>query len=131
MQLGHHAWRALMLAAALASPGRAEPTDLIGVWSFDGRQACKGGPAWVLSADGTYAEAMLPDLRAQAWGRWREHEGGILYTRAGPAATLSRSAPMHPLKIIERTPGRIVTVTHNRVRRVMHYCGQPHGDRRQ
>ncbi len=129
MPLMPRLWSAVLLAAALASPSKADatvaPSNLVGVWSLDGRQACKGGPAWVLFADGTYAEAMLPDLRPYALGRWHERDGSILYTRAQPAGSLPRNAPMHPLKIIERTPNRFVAATHDQVRRVMHYCGQP------
>ncbi len=123
-----HACGVVMLGATLIAPAGARASvsaaDFVGVWAFDGRQTCNGGPAWILAADGTYAEAMLPDLRPHAWGLWREKDGMLFYTPA-QLAPPSPAAPMHPLKVIERTSERIVAVTHDRVRRVMHYCGRP------
>lgn len=115
-----------------AGHSQPKPADisLKGVWSLDGRAACKSGPALMLAPDGTYEEAMLPDLRPTGHGRWHLRGSTIFQTRPVPASmTVSARSRMHPFRIVERSSIRIVTVSHQKVRRVMHYCGGFHRDR--
>lgn len=116
-----------IFVATVPVAGNSQPkpadTSLQGVWSFDGRAACKSGPALMLAPDGTYEEAMLPDLRPTGHGRWHLRGRTIFQTRpVPPSMTVSARSRMHPFKIVERSSNRIVTVSHQKVRRVMHYC---------
>lgn len=109
-----------------AGYAQSKPADisLHGLWSFDGRAACKSGPALVLAPDGTYEEAMLPNLRPTGHGRWSLRGSTIFATRPlPPSVAVPARSRMHPFKIVERSTNRVVTVSHHRVRRVMHYCG--------
>lgn len=109
--------------AAGHSQPKLSDISLQGVWSFDGRAACKSGPALMLAPDGTYEEAMLPDLRPTGHGRWHLRGSTIFLTRpVPPSMTVTARSRMHPFRIIERSSSRIVTVSHQKVRRVMHYC---------
>jgi hypothetical protein len=133
MQLRSAHWLraiALMAFAAGASTTSASQAatvqpeaSLVGTWSFDGRQACKSGPAWVFSPDGSYSEVMLPGRTPRGTGGWREQEGSIFYSLAVPSSRTQRQPRLERrMTIIERSPDRIVAVTQQRVRHVMHRC---------
>lgn len=105
-----------------AATAQAE-ASLVGTWSFDGRRACKSGPAWVFSPDGSYSEVMLPDRTSRGIGGWREQGGSIFYSLAVPASRMQRRPRLERrMTIIERSPDRIVAVTQRRVRHVMYRC---------
>lgn len=119
--------------ASLTAPasGAAQPPaqssgvgDLVGTWSFDGTTRCKAGRAWILSADGSYSEVLLPDRRALAKGHWRERGGNLFYSLARPEAQWPHQAPLNKrMRIVERSADRLVAIGGPRVRHVMHRCG--------
>lgn len=118
---------ASLTAPAVGRPQQAPPNpganSLIGIWSFDGRTACRAGPAWIFAADGTYSEVMLPDRRPRAQGRWTERNGTIFYSLAQPGERPRAAGPLSKrMKIIERSPDRLVAIGGRRVRHVMHRC---------
>lgn len=110
-------------AGSVAAPQGSGAESLVGTWSFDGRTRCKTGPAWIFSADGSYSEVMLPDRRPRAKGRWRERGVTIFYSLAVPGELPGRAAPLNKrMKIVERSPDRLVAIGGRRVRHVMHRC---------
>lgn len=118
----------LAVAILLLSPEGAHAQthgSWAGLWSFDGRQPCTVGPGWLLSDDGRYSEVRLPSLRPVAYGRWRSEGDGLFLTKPVADARKSTATALHPVRILERTPQRVVLVTHDRVRRVMHFCRLP------
>ena len=106
-----------------ASNGAGAPS-LVGTWSFDGTARCRSGRAWILSADGTYSEVMLPDLRPLTRGRWNERNGTIVYSLARPGALSHQGGTLSKrMKIVERSANRLIAISNPRVRHVMHRCG--------
>ena len=86
---------AILLAVLVAGPASAQ--SLVGVWSVGEKRACEQGPAWVLFADGLYAEVTLPSGPSSALGLWKDEDKSLAYTHAhmpftGPEvpATMSR-----------------------------------------
>lgn len=129
---GRLVWRGLLpivfagvavLPAALHAGGLTSGgTSLVGTWSFDGRQACRAGPAWILAADGTYSEVILPDRRPRATGRWRERGDTICYSLARSDQSAAAPPLNKRMRILERSPARLVALGGRRVRHVMHRC---------
>lgn len=112
----------LASAGALEASPPGASTSLIGTWSFDARQACRSGPAWVFADDGTYSEIALPDRRPRAHGRWREQDGTIFYSLAQPAGSPVVAPLDKRMRILERSDNRLVALGGRRVRHVMHRC---------
>jgi len=63
-------------------PEKAAAGDLVGVWALGGLEACETGTAWVLMADGLYADVKLPGGTINALGSWRDEGVALGYTHA-------------------------------------------------
>lgn len=110
-------WQASARPGSLAHAG----IRLEGIWAFDGRSGCKSGNAWVFKADGSYSDIMLPDPRARGTGQWILRGNTVLYSLALPEGSVP--GPMTKrMVIVAYSPDRLVAITGQRVRHVMHRC---------
>lgn len=108
---------------APASPAPKPKSDLSGIWSIGETRNCETGQAWLLMADGYYAEVMLPDGAPRAMGRWRDDGAALSYTHSHPPfADRHDVHEMKQLTIEQRTPDRLAMRNYRGTARIFHRC---------
>ncbi len=113
-------WIATVLAM-LAAPSTAG--GLAGVWSIGEMRNCTNGPAWVLFADGHYAEITLPAGPISSVGTWKEEADALAYTHAHlPFAGLDSPGTIRRMSIKARTPERLDLLAPSGRVRSFHRC---------
>jgi hypothetical protein len=111
----------ILLAALVAAPASAG--SLVGVWSVGEKRACDQGPAWVLFADGQYAEVTLPSGPISALGLWKDEETALAYTHAHmPFAGHELPAKMSRMTIEVRAADRLDMRNARGLARTFHRC---------
>lgn len=109
------------LLALLATPVAAE--GLAGVWSIGEARNCVAGPAWVLFADGQYAEVTLPAGPISSVGVWKDEGQALAYTHAHlPFAGLEKPGTMRRMAMTARTADRLDMVSPTGRARAFHRC---------
>ena len=111
----------ILLAALVAAPASAG--SLVGVWSVGEKRACDQGPAWVLFADGQYAEVTLPSGPISALGLWKDEETVLAYTHAHmPFSGHEQPAAMSRMTIEVRAADRLDMRNARGLARTFHRC---------
>ncbi len=106
----------------LASLLIAAAAPLTGLWVVGEAADCSrpGANAWVLMADGLYAETSLPRGPITAVGRWRDGGDRLIYTHAHIPFTAP--APERAMVMNERTEQRLAMTAPSGRKRVFSRC---------
>jgi hypothetical protein len=106
----------------LASLLIAAAAPLAGLWVVGEAADCSkpGTNAWVLMADGIYAETTLPQGPITAVGRWRDGGDRLIYTHAHIPFTAD--APERAMVMTERTDQRLAMTAPSGRKRVFSRC---------
>lgn len=111
----------ILLAVMLTGPASAQ--SLVGVWSVGEKRACERGPAWVLFADGQYAEVTLPSGPISALGLWKDEDQALAFTHAHiPFAGHEVPATMSRMTMETRTAERLDMRNSRGMARSFHRC---------
>jgi hypothetical protein len=113
---------ALLLALA-ATAATATPAPLAGIWAVGEPSACADGNAWVLFADGFYAEVKLPSGPISAMGRWSDAGDALVYSHAHlPFAGHAAALPERRMTFTARTAERFEATAPSGKVRVFSRC---------
>ena len=104
----------MLIAMAAAS--------LAGLWVVGETSDCTrpGANAWVLMADGIYAEATLPQGPITALGRWRDGGDRLIYTHGH--IPFDAAAPERAMTFDNRTDQRLAMTAPSGRKRVFSRC---------
>jgi hypothetical protein len=113
------------LALLLQASAPPAPAPLTGIWAVGEASECQraGANAWVLMADGLYAETTLPQGPITALGRWRDGGDRLFYTHAHiPFEQAASGYPERAMVMTSRTAERLVMQAPSGRQRVFSRC---------
>ena len=115
----------LPMLALLLQAASPAPAPLPGIWAVGEASECSraGANAWVLMADGIYAETTLPQGPITALGRWRDGGDRLFYTHAHiPFEQAASGYPERAMVMVARTAGRLEMQAPSGRKRVFSRC---------
>lgn len=111
----------ISILALASAPLAAAP--LAGVWNVGDTRNCTTGNAWVLLADGHYAEVKLPSGPINAVGLWKDETKALAYTHQHlPFEGLAGPGRLRRMTMVSRTPERMVMKAPSGKVRTFHRC---------